>query len=144
MRFMMIVKANPDSEAGVMPPREAMEEMGRYNDELIKAGVMLAGDGLHPSSKGFKIRFSEGGKTKVVDGPFTESKELIAGFWIIQVKTREEAVEWARRVPFGPGDELEVRQVFELEDFPSDVLTPEEAARDRVRDQKIKETAKKS
>jgi len=139
MRFMMIVKASKDSEAGVMPKREDMEAMGKYNDELIKAGVMLAGDGLHPSSKGFKIRFAEGGKTRVVDGPFTESKELIAGFWIIQVKSREEAVEWARRVPFGPGEELEVRQVFEAEDFPSDILPPAEAAKETAfRDEQIK------
>jgi hypothetical protein len=139
MRFMMIVKANPDSEAGVMPSREAIEAMGKYNDELIKAGAMLAGDGLHPTSKGFRIRFAEGGKTRVIDGPFTETKELIAGFWIIQVKSREEAVQWAKKVPFGPGEELEVRQVFEAEDFPSDLLPPEEAAKETAfRDEQIK------
>ncbi len=132
MRFMMIVKANPDSEAGVMPSREVVEAMGKYNDELIKAGVMLAGDGLHPSSKGFRVRFSKNGKPRVIDGPFTETKELIAGFWIIQVKSREEAIEWAKRVPFGPGEELEVRQVFEAEDFPADILPPEEAAREQA------------
>ena len=132
MRFMMIVKANPDTEAGVMPSREAMEAMGKYNEELTKAGVMLAGEGLHPSSKGFRVRFSGNGKPRVIDGPFTETKELIAGFWLIQVKSREEAMDWAKRVPFGPGEELEVRQVFEAADFPADILPPEEAAREQV------------
>jgi hypothetical protein len=139
MRFMMIVKANPDSEAGQLPTREMVEAMGKYNDELIKAGVMLAGEGLHSSSKGFRVRFAEGGKSRVIDGPFTETKELIAGFWIIQTKSREEAIEWATRVPFPPGEELEVRQVFEAEDFPSDILPPEEAAKEqRFRDEQIK------
>jgi hypothetical protein len=132
MRFMMIVKANPDTEAGVMPTREALEAMGKYNEELTKAGAMLAGEGLQPSSKGFRVRFSGNGKPSVIDGPFTETKELIAGFWLIQVKSREEAMEWAKRVPFGPGEELEVRQVFETEDFPADILPPEEAARERA------------
>ncbi|CAM4217297.1 YciI family protein [Kibdelosporangium persicum] len=116
MRFMMIVKANPETEAGAMPTQQELEEMGKYNDELVKAGVMLAGDGLHPSSKGFKVQYGPGSATKVVDGPFAEAKELIAGYWVIQVSSREEAVEWARRIPFQEG-EVEVRQVFEEEDF---------------------------
>jgi len=132
MRFMMIVKASPESEAGQLPTKEVVEAMGRYNDELIKAGVMLAGEGLHSSSKGFRIRFAGDGRHRVIDGPFTESKELIAGFWIIQVRSREEAVEWAKRVPFPPGEELEVRQVFEASDFPSDILSPEEAAKEQA------------
>ncbi len=117
MRFMMIVKANKDSEAGVLPSEEVLAEMGRYNEQLVKAGVMLAGEGLQPSSKGARVRFS-GAKRTVIDGPFTEAKELIAGFWLIQVKSKEEAIEWAKRVPFEDG-EIELRQVFELEDFGS-------------------------
>jgi hypothetical protein len=117
MRFMMIVKANKDSEAGIMPTEEQLAEMAKYNEELVKAGAMLAGDGLQPSSKGARVRYS-GSKRTIIDGPFTETKELIAGFWIIQAKSLDEAIEWARRVPFDEG-EVEVRQVFELEDFPS-------------------------
>ncbi len=120
MRFMMIVKGNKDTEAGVMPSDELISAMNRYNEELVKAGVMLDGTGLQPTSKGFKIKYS-GGKRTVVDGPFTESKEVVAGYWVIQVKSREEALEWARRVPAPHGEntegELEVRQLFELEDF---------------------------
>lgn len=123
MRFMVIVKANPDSEAGDMPDTEALSEMGAYNEELVKAGVMLAGEGLHPSSKGARIRFDDGGTT-VIDGPFAETKELVAGFWLFQVKSKEEAIEWVRRAPFGGGEEIEIRQVFETEDF-GDELTPE-------------------
>jgi len=115
MRFMLIVKATKDSEAGILPSEKELAEMGKFNDEMIKAGVMLAGDGLQASSKGARVRFT-GGKPAVTDGPFAESKELIAGFWIIQAKSKAEAVEWARRVPFVDG-EIEVRQVFELEDF---------------------------
>jgi hypothetical protein len=115
MRFMMIVKANKDSEAGVMPSAADLIEMNKYNEELIKAGVMLAGEGLHASSKGARVKFS-GDKRTVIDGPFSETKELIAGFWIIQVRSKEEALEWARRVPFKEG-ELEVRQVAEAADF---------------------------
>jgi hypothetical protein len=119
MKFMMIVKANKDSEAGVMPSEKLLSTMGRYNEELMKAGVLVDLAGLHPTSKGARIQFS-GGKRTIVDGPFTETKELIAGFWIIQVKSREEAMEWARRVPApqenGEG-EIEIRQFFELEDF---------------------------
>jgi hypothetical protein len=115
MRFMLIVKADEDSEAGVMPTDEELIEMGKFNEEMANAGVMLAGDGLQPSSKAARVSF-EGGKPTVTDGPFAETKELIAGYWIIQAKGLEEAVEWARRVPFDHG-EVEVRQVFELEDF---------------------------
>lgn len=122
MRFMMIVKANADSEAGVMPTEQELNDMGKFNAELVKSGVMLAGDGLHPSSKGARVTFS-GKEATVTDGPFTEAKELIAGFWIIDVKSKDEAIEWARRVPFVDG-EVEVRQVFETEDF-GDVMTPE-------------------
>ena len=126
MRFMMIVKSNKDTEAGVMPSEQMLAEMGAYNDQLVKAGVMLAGEGLHPSSKGARVKFS-GSKRTVVDGPFTESKELIAGFWLIQVKSLEEAVEWAKRCPnpTPPGEgEIEIRQVFEAEDF-GEEFTPE-------------------
>ena len=115
MRFMMIVKGDERSEAGVLPTEQELAEMAQYNEKLVKAGVMLAGEGLQASSKGAKVRF-EGGKPSVIDGPFTEAKELIAGFWLIQVKSKEEAVEWAKRVPFKEG-EIELRQVFELEDF---------------------------
>jgi|SRR5688572_12498851 hypothetical protein len=121
MRFMMLVKASKETEAGVMPEEKDLANMATYNEEMLKAGVMLAGDGLHPSSKGARVRFS-GGKPTVIDGPFTEAKELVAGYWMIQVKSREEALEWARRVPFDDG-EIELRQVFELEDFaPSEAV----------------------
>jgi hypothetical protein len=112
---MMIVKADKDSEAGIMPDEKMLAEMATYNEEMVKAGVMLAGEGLQASSKGARVRFA-GGKPTVIDGPFTETKELVAGFWLIQVKSKAEAIEWARRVPFVEG-EVEVRQVFELEDF---------------------------
>ncbi|HLY36802.1 MAG TPA: YciI family protein [Candidatus Binatia bacterium] len=121
MRFMMIVKANKDSEAGVMPDEGLIAEMTRYNEELVKAGVMLDGAGLQPSSRGFRIKFA-GGKRTLIDGPFTETKELIAGYWLIQVKSREEAMEWAKRVPAPHGrdqeGEIEIRQLFEVDDFP--------------------------
>jgi hypothetical protein len=123
MRFMVLVKANHDTEAGVLPSEELLAAMGRYNEELVKAGVMLAGEGLHPSSKGARVRFS-GGKTTVTDGPFTEAKELIAGFWLLQVRSKEEAIEWVSRAPFSDGEELEVRQVFEADDFGPE-FTPE-------------------
>jgi hypothetical protein len=122
MRVMVLVKANQESEAGVMPSTEILTEMGRYNEELVKAGVMLAGEGLHASAKGVRIYFS-GKERNVVDGPFTETKELIAGFWIWQVKSMEEAVEWAKRSPFQEG-QLELRRVFESEDFAPNA-TPE-------------------
>lgn len=125
MRFMVIVKASKDSEAGIMPSAELMAEMGNFNEELVKAGVMLAGEGLHPSSKGARVKFS-GDKRTVIDGPFAETKELVAGFWLWQVKSKEEALEWARRCPNPSGDEgeLEIRQVFEAEDF-GEEYTPE-------------------
>lgn len=116
MRVMVLVKANAETEAGVMPSEELLAAMGRYNEELVKAGVMLAGEGLHPSSKGARIKFS-GDKRTVVDGPFTEAKELIAGFWLWQVGSMEEAIEWAKRCPLGPGSKLELRRVNEWEDF---------------------------
>src|ERR1700712_843185 len=136
MRFMVIVKASKDTEAGVMPSTELLTAMGKFNEELVNAGVMLAGEGLHPTSKGARIQFS-GGKTTVVDGPFAESKELIAGFWLIQVKSKEEAIEWIKRVP-NPDNaesEIEIRQVFESDDF-GDALTPEvREAEERLRRQ---------
>lgn len=115
MRFMMIVKGDDRTEAGVLPTEQELADMAKYNEQLVKAGVMLAGEGLQPTSKGAKVRF-DGAKRTVIDGPFTEAKEVIAGFWLIQVKSREEAVEWAKRVPFTEG-EVELRQIFELEDF---------------------------
>ena len=126
MRFMVLVKASKDSEAGVMPSTQLLTEMGNFNEELVKAGIMLAGEGLHPSSRGARIRFS-GTKRTVIDGPFAETKELIAGFWILQVKSKEEAIEWMKRCPNpmrGGESEIEIRQIFEPEDF-GDALTPE-------------------
>ena len=126
MRFMIIVKASPDSEAGVMPSKELLTAMGNYNEELVKAGIMLAGEGLHPSSKGARVRFS-GDKRSVIDGPFIETKELIAGYWLWQVKSKEEAIEWVKRCPNpmpGTEAEIEIRQVFEAEDFGAE-FTPE-------------------
>jgi hypothetical protein len=122
---MIIVKATKDSEAGVMPDKKLLTDMGRYNEELVRAGVMLAGEGLHPSSKGARVRFS-GAQRTVIDGPFAETKELIAGFWLWQVKSMEEAIEWVKRCPNPmPGDsEIEIRQVFEAEDF-GEEFTPE-------------------
>src|SRR5689334_14338870 len=110
MRFMVIVKANKDSEAGVMPSTEMLTAMGKFNEEMVKAGVMQAGEGLQPSSKGARIRFT-GKAPQVIDGPFTETKELVAGFWLITVKSRAEAISWMKRAPFNPGDEIEIRQV---------------------------------
>jgi len=117
MRFMVIVKATKDSENGVMPSAELLTAMGNYNEELVKAGVMLAGEGLQASSKGARIAFDNDGRSKVIDGPFSETKELVAGFWIIQVKSKDEAIEWMKRAPFDGGAELELREVFEAEDF---------------------------
>ena len=136
MRVMVIVKASKDSEAGVMPSEELLTEMGKYNEELVKAGVMLAGEGLHPSSKGARVHFS-GAQRTVVDGPFNETKELVAGFWLWQVRSMEEAIEWAKRCPNPhPGEsELEIRQVFEAEDFGAE-FTPElQAQEERLRAQ---------
>jgi hypothetical protein len=115
MRFMVIVKASPESESGVLPSQEILAEMGKYNEELVKAGVMLAGEGLQDSSKGARVRF-DGSKRTVIDGPFAETKELVAGFWLWQCRSKEEAVEWLKRAPFREG-EVEIRQVFETEDF---------------------------
>jgi hypothetical protein len=123
MRFMVMVKANKDSEAGVMPAKEGLTAMGNFNEELVKAGVMLSGEGLHASSKGARVKFS-GGKQTVIDGPFTETKELVAGFWIWQVKSLAEAIEWLKRAPFEDDTEVEIRQMFEAEDF-GDEFTPE-------------------
>jgi hypothetical protein len=125
MKYMVIVKATQDSEAGVMPSEQLLTEMGKYNEELVKAGIMLAGEGLHPSSKGARVRFS-GKQRSVIDGPFAETKELIAGYWLWKCKSREEAIEWVKRCPNPmPGDsEIEIRQVFEAEDFGAE-FTPE-------------------
>ena len=126
MRVMVIIKSDKDVEAGAMPSERMLAEMGKYNEELVKAGVMLAGEGLHPSSKGKRVKFS-GGKATVIDGPFTEAKELIAGFWLWQVRSMDEAVEWVRRMPNpdnAPEGEVEIRQVFEAEDFGAE-FTPE-------------------
>jgi len=139
MRFMVIVKADKNSEAGVMPDEKLLTAMGKFNEELVKAGVMLAGEGLQPSSKGARVRFS-GDKRTVIDGPFAETKELIAGFWLWQVKSKEEAIEWVKRCPNPmPGEsEVEIRQVFEAEDF-GEEFTPElRAQEDRIREQAAK------
>ena len=136
MRFMIILKSDQNTEAGVMPTEQELTDMGNYNEELVKAGVMLAGEGLQPSSKGARVKFS-GGKTSVVDGPFSETKELVAGFWLIQTKTKDEAVEWVKRVPISADQEteIEIRQVFETEDF-GDEYTPElREQEDRLRAQ---------
>jgi hypothetical protein len=133
MRFMVIVKANKDSEAGVLPDQKILTEMGKFNEELVKAGVMLAGEGLQPSSKGARVKFTDGKQT-VTDGPFTETKELIAGFWLWQVKSKEAAIEWLKRAPFGGGTEVELRQLFETEDFAASDPTGEIREREeRVR-----------
>jgi hypothetical protein len=136
MRFIVFVPANKESEAGVLPSAEMLNEMGKFNAELVKAGVLLAGEGLHPSSKGARITYGPG-KSKVTDGPFTEAKELVAGYWVIEVKSKEEAIEWMSRAPFGPGTTIELRQIFETEDFaPSDptgeIRAKEQALRDTV------------
>ena len=123
MRVMVIVKADKNSEAGILPKKELFEKMGKYNEELVKAGIMLAAEGLQATSKGKRVKFS-GTQRTVIDGPFTESKELIAGFWLWQVRSMEEAVEWLKRAPFDGGTEVEIRQVFEAEDFGAE-LTPE-------------------
>ena len=123
MRFMVMVKATKNSEAGFMPSEQLLTEMGKYNEELAKAGVMLAGEGLHPTSKGKRVRFS-GNQRTVIDGPFTETKELVAGFWLLQAKSMAEVIDWVKRAPFDGGTEVEVRQVFESEDFGAE-FTPE-------------------
>jgi hypothetical protein len=147
MRFMVIVKATKNSEAGMMPSEKLLAEMGKFNEELVKAGVMLAGEGLHPSSKGARVKFS-GGKRTVIDGPFAETKELIAGFWLWQVKSKDEAIEWVKRCPDpmpGEESEIEIRQVFEAEDFGAE-FTPElREQEERVRAQadKLAKSAKR-
>ena len=134
MRFMVLVPGSSESEAGEMPTTEMLEAMTKYNEELVKAGVMLAGDGLHPSSKGAKVRF-DGGERTVIDGPFTEAKELVAGYWIWECASREEAIEWLKRAPFDGGVEVELRQVFEDDDF-GEQLTPDlREAQQRMREQ---------
>jgi hypothetical protein len=137
MRFMLLVKANKNTEEGALPSAELIAEMGKFNEEMVKAGVLLAADGLQPSSKGARVRFSaSGGKRTVIDGPFTETKELIAGYWVIEAKSKEEAIEWAKRSPnpMGEGEEgeIEVRQVFEAADFPAEILPPEAAEREQA------------
>jgi hypothetical protein len=140
MRFMLQVRASRDSEAGKMPSKELIAAMGRFNEEMIKAGVMLAGEGLHPSSKGARVSFA-GGKPTVTQGPFANVDELVSGFWMIQVGSKEEAIDWARRVPFEDGV-IEIRQVFEASDFPAEILPPEEAAREQAwRDQQQRKSA---
>jgi hypothetical protein len=140
MRVMVIVKANEDSEAGVLPDEKMLTEMGKYNEELVKAGVMLAGEGLHASSKGKRVRFT-GGKPTVIDGPFAETRELIAGFWMWQVKSMDDAVEWLTRAPFDRDTELELRQVFEMEDFGAE-FTPELREQEQRLRRKIEEESK--
>jgi hypothetical protein len=136
MRFMMIVKANKDSEAGVMPPMELIEAMGKFNEEMVEAGVLLSAEGLQASSKGARVKFTPGAKPVIIDGPFAETKELIAGFWMIQVKSKEEAIAWASKAPapHGPGQdsEIEIRQVFEATDFGPDAAANEQALRDEI------------
>lgn len=140
MRVMVIVKANRDSEAGVMPDKKILTAMGNYNDELVKAGVMLAGEGLHPTARGKRVRF-DGSRKTVIDGPFAESKELIAGFWLWQVRSMEEAVEWLKRAPFGDGEEVEIRPVFEADDFGAE-FTPELRAQEERQRAAIEEQVK--
>ena len=135
MRFLVIVKGDKRSEAGVMPSEQELVEMGKFNDELVRAGVMLAGEGLHPTSKGFKVKFPE---RKVIDGPFTEAKEIVAGYWVWQVKSREEAIEWIKRAPFREG-EIELRQIFELTDFD---MSQETRERFEAQDAKLREQQK--
>ncbi len=141
MRFLVMVKGNKEYEAGAMPSQQELTEMGKFNDELVKAGVMLAGEGLQPSSKGARISYS-GSKRTVRDGPFTEAKELVAGFWIWQVKSRAEALEWAKRIPFNDG-EVELRQVFEAEDFGAE-FTPELRAQEERQRAAIQENKQRS
>ena len=143
MKFMVIVKASKDSEAGVMPSQELLTAMGQYNEELVKAGVMLAGDGLHPTAKGKRVRF-KGAQRSVIDGPFAETKELVAGFWIWQCKSMDEAVAWLKKCPNPHADEceVEIRQIFSTEDF-GDAMTPElKAQEDRLREQVARSTQK--
>jgi hypothetical protein len=145
MRFLVIIKADKKSEAGILPTKENKKmfaAMGKFNEELMKASVMLAGEGLQPSSKGKRVRFS-GRQRTVIDGPFAETKELVGGFWLWQVKSMEEAVAWLKRAPFDGGTEVEIRQVYEVSDFPTEVFPPEDAAREQSwRDELQRKTAK--
>ncbi|HWW17995.1 MAG TPA: YciI family protein [Candidatus Saccharimonadales bacterium] len=144
MRFMAIVKANKDSEAGVLPSKELLAAMGKFSEEMAKAGVLLAAEGLQASSKGARVRFS-GTKRTVIDGPFAETKELIGGFWLLQVKSKEEAIEWIKRspAPFEGECEIEIRQVFEVGDFPAEIFPAEDAAREQaIRDELQRKAAK--
>jgi len=135
MRFMVMVPGSKESEAGVLPSEKMLAEMGKFNEEVVKAGVMLSGEGLHPTSKGARIRFSGGGKTSVVDGPFAEAKELVAGFWIIKTKSKEEALDWMKRAPFEEGTVIELRQIFDPEDFaPSDPTGEHRAKEEELRE----------
>jgi hypothetical protein len=146
MRFMVIIKADKNSEAGILPTKKNKEmfaAIGKFNEELVKAGVMLAGEGLQPSSKGKRVRFS-GRQRTVIDGPFAETKELVGGFWLWQVKSMEEAVEWLKRAPFDGGTEVEIRQVYEVSDFPGEVLPPEDAAREQALRDELQRKAAKS
>ncbi len=142
MRFMVLVKATKDSEAGVMPTQALLEAMGRYNEELVKAGVMLAGEGLHPSAKGKRVRFS-GTQRTVIDGPFAETKELVAGFWLWQAKSMAEAIEWLKRAPFDDETEVEIRPVFEADDFGAEFTSElrEQEARQRARAEQLRKGA---
>ena len=146
MRFMVIVKATKDSEAGALPDEKALAAMGNFNEELVKAGVMLAGDGLQPSSKGARVKFS-GDQRTVTDGPFSETKELIAGFWLWQVGSREEAIEWVKRCPDPMGEgveaEIEIRQVYEASDFPQEIFSAEDAAREQELRDQLQEKARR-
>jgi hypothetical protein len=135
MRFMILVKANKDSEAGKLPDEKILGEMAKFNEAMVKAGVMLAAEGLQASSKGARVRYA-GGKATVIDGPFTETKELVAGFWLIQARSKAEAIDWARRAPMEDGAEVEIRQVFELEDFgPGEAVNQHRQLRDRLEKQ---------
>ena len=140
MRVMVIVKANKDSEAGVLPNQKMLAEMGKFNEELVKAGVMLAGEGLQASSKGKRVRF-EGSKRTIIDGPFAETKELIAGFWLWQVRSMDEAIEWLKRAPFDGGTEIEIRQVFEAADFGKEFTLELREQEERLRQQIEKQKA---
>ncbi|MEO5580049.1 MAG: YciI family protein [Gemmatimonadaceae bacterium] len=140
MRFMILVPADKHSEAGAMPDNQILAEMGKFNEELVNAGVMLAGEGLHPTSKGARVRFS-GDKKTVIDGPFTESKELIAGYWIWKVESLEEAIEWVKKAPFGGDTQIEIRQIFEAEDFGAE-FTPELREQEKRNAEKAAENAR--
>jgi len=143
MRFMVMVRATKSSESGALPDQTLLADMGRYNEELLKAGVMLAGEGLHPTSKGARISYGRG-KPTVTDGPFLGAKDLVAGFWLIQVKSKQEAIDWASRAPFGEGAEVEIRQVFEASDFPPELFSAEDAAREQALRDELQRKAAKS